>query len=220
MHGRDLVMLVFIWQLPHAVENNLFWLIFGFFCCCCWWCCCWSDILLSYIIEWDSNNISNYSTETQSCRTGSTTIQCMGLGKRKMKTELKITLFVSHINCCYCHTMNGKIERVSILLLDQHTNARDVFLRRKYTLLFFKKKDVKVWSNLKVQKASERKSFNTDSMHCLWTTRQLGQSINQTGLSPMWHSNQLRDWSTKSRKPYTRYTTAPTICGHIQSTTQ
>lgn len=31
IHGRDLVMVIFIRQLPHAVENNLFWLIVSLF---------------------------------------------------------------------------------------------------------------------------------------------------------------------------------------------
>lgn len=128
-------------------------------------------------------------------------MHCMG--KKKMKTELKITLFVSHINCCYCHTMNGKIERISILLLDQ---PETFFLGENTRVLFCKKKDVKVWSNLRVQRPPKGKLSIEYSMYCLWT---IPSSANVTTKpSPKWHSNQLRECGMKKSKAlyYTIYT--------------
>lgn len=197
MHGRDLFMLLFIRQLPHAAENNLFWLILGFFRWCC--CYCWLEILLSYIIEWDSNNTNNNHVHENSSEEHpkQPAQQCILWAKEKKN-------WIGNFNFCLLHEMwplshyEWKDERVFILLLELKTP----FQKREY-IFFFQANGCKSMIKFdRTQKAYNEETFNGDSMYCLRTTRPTNQPC------PKRNSNQLRECSTQSQKPYTPYSTA------------
>lgn len=193
MHGRDLVVLIFIRPLPHAAENHLFWLILGFFSCysCCY---CRLDMLLSYIIEWDSNNINAITTQKNSPDERPEQQYIAWMKEKKN--------WIENFTFCSVHKMlllshdEWKNRRISILFLNPCKSQR----------LFSKKKDVKVWSNLIVQKADKKKSFNGDSMYCLPTARQTDRP------SPKWNSNQLREFEHNESKTFYPIHTISRIC--------